>query len=121
NAGDHARAEVAFRTLAIKYPSDNQADDAQFYRGESLARARSYDKALPEFQKVYEKYPTSSIADQALFRAGEMAEALKWCTDARAYYALLRQKFPRSKLAKKAQAKDAALKKNRRKKSVCQS
>jgi TolA-binding protein len=121
SSGDFARAELAFRTLVVKYPADDRADDAQFGRGESLARARSFDKALPEFQKVYEKYPTSSLAAQGLFRAGEVAEELKWCTDARAYYGLLRQKYPKSPYAKKAQARETALKKIVRDRRQCQS
>jgi TolA-binding protein len=119
--GDSVRAEAAFRTLVVKYPSDDRADDAQLGRAESLARARQFDKALPEFQKVYDKYPTSSVADQALFRAGEVALELRWCTDARAYFGLLRQKYPRSSLAKKARDKDAAIKKIAGDKKKCQS
>jgi TolA-binding protein len=121
SAGNYGRAEILFRELVVKFPSDDKADDAQFQRGEAHARARAFDKALPEFQKVYEKYPTSTWADQALYRAGEMAEALKWCTDARAYYGLLRQKYPKSSLFKKAQARDAVLKKSAKDKKVCQS
>lgn len=119
SAGDYARAEAVLRTLVVKYPADPVADDAQMLRGEVWARQKAYDKALPEFQKVYDKYPSSPLADQALWRAGEMAEALKWCTDARAYYGLLRQKYPKSPLVNKAKAKDAAIKKIARDKKKC--
>jgi TolA-binding protein len=120
-AGDFARAEAAYRGLVTRYPMDEKADDAQLGRGEALARLKSYDKALPEFQRVFEKYPTSKLADQALFRAGETAEQLRWCTDARAYFGLLRQKYPRSSYVKRAKERDAALKKAARDKKVCQS
>jgi TolA-binding protein len=121
SAGDLARAELAYRTLVVKYPGDGRAAEAQLQRAEVLVKQKRTQEALGEFQKVYDKYPGSPFADRALWRAGEMAEALKWCTDARAYYGLLRQKYPKSDLAKKAKDKDAALKKAASDKRKCQS
>jgi TolA-binding protein len=119
-ANDLERAKTAFRTLVIKYPADEKADDAQLQRAEASAKQKKYDEALPEFQKVYDKYAASPLAAQALLRAGEMAEALRWCTDARAYFGLLKQKYPKSPLVKKATTKDAAIKKLKEK-GKCQS
>jgi tol-pal system protein YbgF len=114
-------ARDAFRTLVIRYPGHDRADDAQFQRGESYYLQKDFESALREFQSVFDKFASSPLADDALFRAGEAAEKLKWCTDARAYFGLLRQKFPKSKLARKAKQKDAVLKKNAKKKKLCQS
>lgn len=120
-AAKYGDARTAFRTLVVRYPGHDRADDAQFYRGESFSKENNHEAALKEFQVVFEKYAASPLADDALYRAGQAAESLKWCTDARAYYGLLRQKFPRSELAKKSKARDAQLKKFARNKKKCQS
>jgi tol-pal system protein YbgF len=120
-AKQYEQARTSFRSLLVKYPGHERADDAQLQRGESYFRERKFQESLGEFQRVFEKYPDSQVADDAAFRAGEAAEELKWCTDARAYFGLLMKKYPRSELAKKAKARDAAIKKNSDNKKKCQS
>ena len=82
---------------------------------------KDYKSALEEFQAVFDKFPQSALADDSIFRAAESAQKLKWCTDARAYYGLLRQKYPKSDMAGKAKKQGDYLKKNAKKKSICQS
>ncbi|HTE49984.1 MAG TPA: tetratricopeptide repeat protein [Kofleriaceae bacterium] len=120
-AKNYEQARSSFRSLLVKYPTNDKADDAQLQRGESYFKERKYQESLGEYQRVFEKYPDSSLADDAAFRAGEAAEELKWCTDARAYYGLLIKKWPRSDLAKKARSHDAALKKSADNRKKCQS
>jgi TolA-binding protein len=119
-AGEYEQARGAFRSLLVKFPSHDKADDAQLQRGESYFRERKFQESLGEFQRVFEKYPQSTVADDAAFRAGEAAEQLKWCTDARAYFGLLLKKWPRSELVRKAKARDATIKKNAENKKKCQ-
>ncbi len=120
-ANDYNKSRELFRKLVIKYPGHEKADDAQFHRGQAYFVQKDYKSALEEFQAVFDKFPQSSLADDSIFRAGESAEKLKWCTDARAYYGLLRQKYPKSDMADKAKKKGISLKKNAKKKSICQS
>jgi tol-pal system protein YbgF len=114
-------AVEAFKTLAVKYPKDKLADDAQYYRGEALYRGGNHQLALGELQKVFEKYPDSNWAPTALYRAGEAALELKWCTDARAYFTVLMQKYPRASEVAKAKRQDRTIKRNLRNKSKCKS
>lgn len=120
-ARNYEQARASFRSLLVKYPGHERADDAQLQRGESYFRERKFQESLGEFQRVFEKYADSPLADDAAFRAGEAAEELKWCTDARAYFGLLMKKWPQSDLIKKARARDSALKKNTDNKKKCQS
>ncbi len=120
-ANDYNKAREIFRKLVIKYPGHDKADDAQFNRGQAYFVQKDYKSALEEFQAVFDKFPQSSLADDAIFRAGEAAQKLKWCTDARAYFGLLRQKYPKSDMAGKAKKQGDYLKRNSKKKSVCQS
>ena len=114
-------ARQAFRNLLVKYPTDARAAEAQYQRGESYFLEKRYQESLGEYQRVFEKYGSSPHADNAAFRAGEAAEQLKWCTDARAYFGLLVKRWPKSDLVRKAKDKDAALRKNAKNKSKCQS
>lgn len=120
-ANDYNKARELFRKLVIKYPGHDKADDAQFNRGQAYFVQKDYKSALEEFQAVFDKFPQSSLADDAIFRAAESAQKLKWCTDARAYYGLLRQKYPKSDMAGKAKKQGDYLKKNAKKKKICQS
>jgi len=120
-ANDYNKARELFRKLVIKYPGHEKADDAQFNRGQAYFVQKDYKSALEEFQAVFDKFPQSALADDSIFRAAESAQKLKWCTDARAYYGLLRQKYPKSDMASKAKKQGEYLKKNAKKKSICQS
>jgi|TARA_R110000868_G_scaffold320232_1_gene581164 tol-pal system protein YbgF len=120
-ANDYNKARELFRKLVIKYPGHEKADDAQFNRGQAYFVQKDYKSALEEFQAVFDKFPQSALADDSIFRAAESAQKLKWCTDARAYYGLLRQKYPKSDMAGKAKKQGDYLKKNAKKKSICQS
>jgi tol-pal system protein YbgF len=120
-AGKWSDARDAFKKLALGFPDNDRADDAQYFRGETYFQEKSYDAAIGEYQKVYDKYPKSDLADDALFRAGEAAESLKNCTEARAYFGLIKEKYPKSSLAKKAGEKDKALKKAASDKKKCSS
>jgi TolA-binding protein len=109
--GKLAEARELLKTLVAKYPADERADDAQFYRAEAHYRDKQYETAIGEFQKVFDRYAESPLADDALYRAGEAAEQLKWCTDARAYFGVLKQKYPKSSFLRHAARKEAQLKK----------
>jgi tol-pal system protein YbgF len=104
-------ARDSFKKLALGFPDNEHADDAQYFRGECFYNESNYDSAVGEYQKVWDKFPTSDLADDALFRAGEAAEQLKNCTEARAYFGQIKAQYPKSNLIKKAAEKDKALKK----------
>jgi TolA-binding protein len=121
DAGQLADARRDYRDFVKRFSQDPRADDAQYGIAVTFMKEKAYDKAMGEFQRVVDAYPDGDMVDDALFGAGQAAEALKWCLDARAYYGLLVQKFPKSTLVKDAQKKLDYLKKNAKKKAICQS
>jgi TolA-binding protein len=121
DAGQINDARRDYRDFLKQFPTDPRADDAQLALGDLFMKEKTYDKAMGEFQKVVDGWPTGDLVDDALFRSGEAAAALKWCTDARAYFGLLVKDHPKSPLAKDAQKKLDYLKKNAKKKDICQS
>lgn len=120
-AGDYGKARHLFKQMVVRFPGDERADDAQYYRGEAYYREKDYDNAIRELQKAFDNYKDSSLADDALYRAGEAAQELRRCSEARAYFGLLRQKYPRSSLARKAKDKDRELKRDAKDKKKCTS
>jgi tol-pal system protein YbgF len=119
DGGDYATARDDFKRLVVRFPSDDHADDAQYYRAESYMKEKSYEQAIIEFQKIFDKYSKSNFADDAFYRAGEAAEQMKSCREARAYYGALKARFPKSSLARKGAKRDAFLKKHAKNRKYC--
>ena len=65
--------------LIKKFPNSNNADNAQFWIGETYYREKWYQKAILEYQKVIENYPKGNKVSAAYFKQGlaffELGEA----------------------------------------------
>jgi len=59
-----------FQQLIETYPKSQQADNAQFWIGETYYREKWYEKAILEYQKVIEKYPSGNKIPAALLKQG---------------------------------------------------
>lgn len=59
-----------FQQLIEAYPKSQQADNAQFWIGETYYREKWYEKAILEYQKVIEKYPSGNKIPAALLKQG---------------------------------------------------
>jgi TolA-binding protein len=114
-------ARDLFGRLAAEFPGHDRADDAHYFRGETLLRESSWEAAIREYRKVIDRHQDSPLADDALFRAAHAAEQLKQCSEARAYLGLLTQRYERSELAKQAVLKEKALRASSRSKVKCRS
>jgi TolA-binding protein len=117
----YKEARVQFATFKRKWPGHELADDAVYYWAEAHFKDKNFEKAIAVYQMVFDEYKSSQWADDAMFQAGQAAEKLKWCTDARVYYSAMQQKYPKSSLKKKAAARVKYLKKNAKKRKICQS
>jgi tol-pal system protein YbgF len=72
-AFDDGRMEASrkgFEQLIATYPKSQQADNAQFWIGETYYREKWYEKAILEYQKVIEKYPSGNKIPAALLKQG---------------------------------------------------
>lgn len=119
DSGNWEEAHTNFRQFITRFPGHERADDAQLYRGEAYYKAKEYDAAIRELQKVWTKWETGPLADQALFLAGEAAQALRRCTEAGAYFGLLKKNYPKSSLLKKVEAKQKELKRDAKDSKKC--
>ena len=70
DAGDFEAARNGFEKLIADYPKSPQADNAQFWIGETYYREKWYEKAILEYQKVIENYPSGNKIPAALLKQG---------------------------------------------------
>jgi tol-pal system protein YbgF len=68
--GNVESARKGFEQLIADFPQSPQADNAQFWIGETYYRDKWYEKAILEYQKVIEKYPSGNKAPAALLKQG---------------------------------------------------
>ena len=67
---DYSGARNTFETLLKKFPQSDQADNAQFWIGETYYRENWYEKAILEYQKVIENFPKGNKVPAALLKQG---------------------------------------------------
>jgi len=102
---DYSGARSAFESLLKKFPQSDQADNAQFWIGETYYRENWFEKAILEYQKVIENYPKGNKVPAALLKQGMAFTELGDKENARLIFKELIDRFPRSTEAKIAAQK----------------
>ena len=90
---------------ALYSSSRANADNAQFWIGETFFREKSYEKSILEYQKVIEKYPKGNKVPAALLEQGHAFLALGDKVNSRLIFEELVRKFPQTAEAKAASDK----------------
>ena len=103
--GNTAQARKGFEELIQRYPSSANADNAQFWIGETFFREKSYEKAILEYQKVIEKYPKGNKVPGALLKQGYAFLALGDKVNSRLILEEVVRKYPQAPEAKLASDK----------------
>ena len=102
---DFSGARNAFESLLKKFPQSDEADNAQFWIGETYYRENWYEKAILEYQKVIENFPKGNKVPAALLKQGMAFTELGDKENARLIFKELVDRFPRSTEAKIATQK----------------
>jgi tol-pal system protein YbgF len=102
---DYGGARSAFESLLKKFPQSDQADNAQFWIGETYYRENWYEKAILEYQKVIENYPKGNKVSAALLKQGMAFIELGDKENAQLIFKDLIDRFPRSTESKIAAQK----------------
>jgi tol-pal system protein YbgF len=68
--GEMDKARQTFQKLLKTDPKSAQADNAQFWIGESYYREKWYERAILEYQTVIEKYPKGNKVPAAMLKQG---------------------------------------------------
>lgn len=99
------KARKLFQELLNSYPKSENADNAQFWIGESYYRDKWYEKAILEYQTVIEKYPKGNKVPAALLKQGLAFLQLGDKSNARLILKELVKKYPNSNEARIAKQK----------------
>lgn len=92
--GSLETARQGFEALIKTYPDAPQADNAQFWIGETFYREKWYEKAILEYHKVIKNYPKGNKVPAALLKQGFAFSQLKDVTNARLILSELIKKYP---------------------------
>lgn len=102
---DYAGARSIFETILKEFPQSDQADNAQFWIGETYYREHWYEKAILEYQKVIENFPQGNKVPAALLKQGMAFIELGDRENAALIFKELVERYPRSTEAKVAAQK----------------
>ena len=103
--GNMAAARKGFEELIHYYPNSQNADNAQFWIGETFFREKLYEKSILEYQKVIEKYPKGNKVPAALLKQGYAFQSLGDKVNSRLIFEELVRKHPSTSEAKAASDK----------------
>jgi tol-pal system protein YbgF len=102
---DFGSARQKFQGFLEKYPKSGNADNAQFWIGETYYREKWYEKAILEYQKVIENYPKGNKVQASLLKQGLAFFNLGDKSNSRLILSELVSKYPKSNEAKIAKQK----------------
>jgi tol-pal system protein YbgF len=108
--GKLEKARQGFAELIKQFPQSKNADNAQFWIGETYYREKWFEKAILEYQKVIEKYPEGNKVPASRLKQGLAFSNLGDNTNARLILQELIKKDPQSNEAKIAEKKLKKLK-----------
>jgi tol-pal system protein YbgF len=103
--GNMAAARKGFEEVIFYYPNSQNADNAQFWIGETFYREKLYEKSILEYQKVIEKYPKGNKVPAALLKQGFAFQSLGDKVNSRLIFEELVRKHPSTSEAKAASDK----------------
>lgn len=103
--GEWDKARELFGQLIKEKPQSENADNAQFWIGESYYNEQWFEKAILEYQTVIEQYPKGNKVPAAMLKQGLAFLKLGDKSNARLVLKRLEQSYPKSNEASVASAK----------------
>ena len=103
--GELDQARQHFQRLIQKHPKSDNADNAQFWIGESYYREKWYERAILEYQTVIEKYPKGNKVPAAMLKQGLALLQIREKSSARLILQELVKKYPKASESKVAAKK----------------
>jgi tol-pal system protein YbgF len=94
--GQWSLAVSGFETYLKTYPKSEQADDAQYYIGESYAGDSKFKEAAAAYERVIEDYPQSDILALAWYKLGLAYDRLGQADRARDAFDRVVKNYPDS-------------------------
>jgi tol-pal system protein YbgF len=101
-SGQWSMAIAGFETFIKSFPRSEQADQAQYYIGESLLVDNKPEQAVAAYDRVIANYPTGDQAPLAYYKRGIALLQLKQPDRARESWETVVKRFPDSDAARLA-------------------
>ena len=98
-AGQWPLAISGFEQFIRSFPTNDKADDAQFYIGESYQLDGKFKEAVGAYEKVIADYPTGDRVPQALYKRGVALSLLGENERARESFQQVIRNYPQSEVA----------------------
>ena len=99
---DMDKARQLFKNLIEAFPKSKNADNAQFWIGESYYHEKWYERAILEYQAVIEKYPNGNKVPAAMLKQGMALQQIGEKPSARLILEELIKKYPKTSEAEVA-------------------
>ncbi|MFH2064046.1 MAG: tol-pal system protein YbgF [Pseudomonadota bacterium] len=94
--GEFESARSGFQKFITMFPTSENADNAQFWIGETYYREAWYEKAILEYEEVKKKFPKGNKIPSALLKQGMSFQQLNEKANARLILEELVNRFPNS-------------------------
>jgi tol-pal system protein YbgF len=107
--GHYIDAETSFQRFIQAHPTNELADNAQYWIGECRYSRGDYRGALAAFRETVARFPEGSKVPDALLKAGESLEKLGDREGARGMYQEVIRRFPQSAVASVAEDRQSKL------------
>jgi tol-pal system protein YbgF len=98
-AGQWPLAISGFEQFIRSFPTNDKADDAQFYIGESYQLDGKFKEAVSAYEKVISDHPTGDRVPQALYKRGVALSLLGENDRARESFQQVLRNYPQSEVA----------------------
>jgi tol-pal system protein YbgF len=101
-AGQYTLAITGFEQFLRAFPKSENADDAQFYIGESYYLQKRFEDAVAAYNLVIQNYPGANMVPDAYYKRGLAYNQLNQNEAARASWETLIKSFPDSEAGRLA-------------------
>ena len=102
-AGQWALAITGFEAYITAFPRSTQADDAQFYIGQTYYNDGKYQDAKEAFESAIATYPDGDVLPEAYYKRGLSLDRLGNTEEALASFQILIDRYPNSTMTTLAQ------------------
>jgi tol-pal system protein YbgF len=102
-AGQWSLSITGFEAYITAFPRSTQADDAQFYIGQTYYNDGNYQDAKESFDTAIETYPDGDVLPEAYYKRGLSLDRLGNTEEALASFRILIDRYPNSTMTTLAQ------------------
>jgi tol-pal system protein YbgF len=102
-AGQYDLAVIGFESYIKTFPQSQDADDAQYYVGNSFLNQGKYERAIDAYNLTIRNYPKGNVIPDVYYKLGTALKSLKQPDKAREAFSFVIKTYPDTQAATLAQ------------------